>query len=141
MLPEIWNATEIIFCHLAPFFALWPSQQSEKIMKKFWKNEKNAQRYHFTCVYHIWKSYDIRVLRYGARQTEFFLILDHFLPFYPPKNPEKQNFEKNQKRPGDTIILHKCNINDNYMMYVSWDMKYDRYNSVILDHFFALLPH
>ena len=48
---------------------------------------------------------------YGAQQTEFFLILDHFLPFYTPSpnhppppppprqsnNPENQNFEKMKK--------------------------------------------
>ena len=27
--------------------------------------------------------YDVRFLRYGVRQTEFFVILDHFLPFSP----------------------------------------------------------
>ena len=30
-------------------------------------------------------------------QTEFFFILDHFLPFYPPNNPENQNFENMKK--------------------------------------------
>ena len=57
---------------------------------------------------------------YGAQQTEFFLILDHFLPFYTPSpnhppppppprqsnNPENQNFEK-MKKTGDIIILHR----------------------------------
>ena len=70
----------------------------------------------YTCVpettsYHEW------FLRYGAQQTKFFLILDHFLPFYPPNNKENQNFEKLKKAPGDIIILHKCTINDNHMMY------------------------
>ena len=32
--------------------------------------------------------------KYGAQQTEFFLILDHFLPFHPPNNQEHQNSEK-----------------------------------------------
>ena len=58
---------------------------------------------------------------YGAQQTEFFLILDHFLPFYTPSpnhppppppprqsnNPENQNFEKMKKTTGDIIILHR----------------------------------
>ena len=26
-----------------------------------------------------------------------FVILDYFLPFYPPNNPENQNFEKMKK--------------------------------------------
>ena len=42
--------------------------------------------------------------------TIFFVILDHFLPFYSPINPKNKNFEKMKKKiPGDIIILHKCN--------------------------------
>ena len=55
----------------------------------------------------------------------FFLILDHFLPFYtpvPPNNPENQNFEKMKKATGDVIILHKCTINNNHMIYGSYEM-------------------
>ena len=63
-----------------------------------------------------------------VQQTEFFLILKHFLPFYPLKNPENQNFEKMKKMPGDIIISHKCTINDNNIMYDSWDMKHNRQN-------------
>ena len=94
---------------------------------KFWKNEKSNWRYyHFTNVYHKWQSYDVWFLRYGVQQTEFFVILDHFLPFYPSNNPKNQNFEKMKKLPGDIIILHRCNINDNHMMYGSWDTEHDR---------------
>ena len=32
------------------------------------------------------------------QQTEFFAILDHFLPFYPPNDPKNQNFEKMKKK-------------------------------------------
>ena len=39
-------------------------------------------------------------------ETEFFVILGHFLPFYPHNNPESQNFEKMNKASGDVIILH-----------------------------------
>ena len=41
------------------------------------------------------------------RQIELFLILNHFMPFYPSNNPEDQNFEKMKKTSGDIIILHK----------------------------------
>ena len=40
-------------------------------------------------MYHKWQSYDIWFLSYGAWQTNFFVILDHFLPFYPPPPPLK----------------------------------------------------
>ena len=41
-----------------------------------------------------------------------------------------------KKLPGDIIILHRCNINDNHMMYGSWDTKCDRGFFVILDYFY-----
>ena len=46
-----------------------------------------------------------------------------FLSFYPPNNPKNQNFEKLEKTPQDIIILHMGTINDNHMMYSSWDME------------------
>ena len=82
------------FCHLGPFFAILLPYGPKK--PKFWTNEKNAWRY-FTNVYHKWQSYDVWFLRYGARRTEFFVSLDHFLPFYPPNDPKNQNFEKIKK--------------------------------------------
>ena len=51
-----------------------------------------------------------------------------FCPFNPPNNPKTQNFKKLKKMPGDIIILHMCTINDNHIMYGSWDMKCDRQN-------------
>ena len=42
-----------------------------------------------------------------------------FLPFYPPNNPENQNFENMKKTPRNIIILHKCTINYNHTMYGS----------------------
>ena len=51
---------------------------------KILKNEKNAWGYyHFAHEYHKWWSYGIWFLRYGTKKTEFFVILDYFLPFYP----------------------------------------------------------
>ena len=44
----------------------------------------------YTCA----PSMKICFLRYKVQQTEFFVILGHFLPFYLPDNPENQNFEK-----------------------------------------------
>ena len=78
-----------------------------------------------------------------STQTKIFVILDHFLHFYPPNNPKNQNFEKMKKTPGDIIILHKCTINGNHMMYGSWNIRCDRQMDKIFCHFgsfFALLP-
>ena len=69
----------VILGYFYPFTSL--TSQKIKIFKK-WKNF--WRYYHFKHEYHKWKSYHVWFLRYGARQTEFFLISDHFLPFYNP---------------------------------------------------------
>ena len=56
------------------------------------------------------------------------VTLGHFLPFYSPNNLKNQNFEKIKKAAGDIIILHMCTINDNRMMFVSYDMEHDGHN-------------
>ena len=51
-----------------------------------------------------------------------------FLTIFCPSTPlttQKIKILKNEKNPGD-IILHKCTINDYYIMYGSSDMKYNR---------------
>ena len=47
-------------------------------------------------------------------------------PLPPPNNPENQNFEKMKKTLGDIIILHKCTINDNHVIYGSCDINCNR---------------
>ena len=66
-----------IFCPFCPV-----TTQKIKILKK--KKKNSGRYYHFKHEYHKWKSYDVWFLRYVAQQMEFFLILDHFLPFYTP---------------------------------------------------------
>ena len=73
-------------------------------------------------MYDKWESYDGWFLGYEAQQTEFVLILDHFLPFYPPSNLENQIFEEMKKMPDNIIILHQCTRNHDHMLYCSWDM-------------------
>ena len=53
------------------------------------------------------------------QQTEFFVILNHFLPICPTIDPENQNVEKMKKIPGDIIILQIPTKNDSHMMYGS----------------------
>ena len=60
------------------------------------------------------------------RRTKIFVILCYFLPFYP--TTWKIKILTLNKVPGDIIILHICTINDNHMMYHSWDMECDRHN-------------
>ena len=78
------------------------------------------------------------------------IIFSHFglffaiLPPPPPlsKNPENQNFEKMKKTPRDIIIsFYTSTLNQNHMMYDSWDTKCNR--QIFFSHlgpFFTLLP-
>ena len=74
------------------------------------------------------------------QQTEFFVSLGHFLPFYFPNNLENQNFEV-KRVSGDVIILHKWTIDDNHMMYGSWDEVQQTECFVILGHFLPFYFH
>ena len=53
----------------------------------------------------IYGSWDI-----NCNRQIFFVILGHFLPFYPPNSPKKENIKKMKKLPGN-IILHKWTKN------------------------------
>ena len=65
----------------------------------------------------------ICLLRYGLRQTTFC----HFRPFFallPHYWHWKLKFGKNVKKThGDIILLLMCTINEDHMMYGSWDIK------------------
>ena len=72
-----------------------------------------------------------------------------FCPLTPPPSNlptpslnslENQNFEKTKKMPEDIIILQRCTINDNHMMYGSWDIECKVYFFFHFWPFFALLP-
>ena len=85
---------------LGHFFPFTTSKTSKT---KILKNEKICWSYHhFTNVYQKSQSYDVHFLRLKVRQTGFFVILGHFLPFYttPPNDhppPPHANDPKNQK--------------------------------------------
>ena len=77
-----------------PFYPLNNLKNKNEKKKKKWK--KVWRCYHFIQVHHKWKSFDVWFLRYGA-QDIFFLILGHFLIFYPTNNLKNQNIEKIKK--------------------------------------------
>ena len=82
-----------------------------------------AGYHHFTHVYQESQSYDVRFLRYGVRQTEFFVILDHFLPFQSPDNAEDQYFkiEKNTWR----HYHFTNNVYHKWQSYDAWFLRYE----------------
>ena len=88
-------------------------------------------------------------IMYGSWGTErdrqfFFLLLNHFLPFYSTNNPENQNFEKMKKKTsGDIINLHLHTTNEDHIMYGCWDLECYRdffFFFFILGHFLPFFP-
>ena len=89
-------------------------------------------------MYHKWQSCDVWFLRYEAWQTEFIVILGHFLPFYHTNNPKNPNFEKMKKTAGDIIILHLCTTK-----YDAWFLRCGAQQTeffVTLRYFFPFIP-
>ena len=66
----------------------------------------------------LWNTTDIIFLSFW---TIFYL-------FTPLTTCQIKILKKTKKPPGDIIILIECTINDNHMMYGSWDMKSNRQN-------------
>ena len=58
----------------------------------------------------------------------FFLILGHFLSFTQLLTPKIKLWKKYKKTPGNIIFLHMCTMNEDHMMYGSWDIRQDGYN-------------
>ena len=70
-----------------------------------------------------------------------FLSLWTILCRFTPLTTQKSKILKKMKiMTGDIIILHKCTINDNHMMYGSWDMVCDRWTGKWVPHK-RWLPH
>ena len=85
----------VVLGHFCPLTLL--TTQKIKILKKKKKHLEILSFY--TCVSQmmiIW----CMVPEISSTTDEFFVISDYVLPFYPPYNPENQNFEKNEKTPG-----------------------------------------
>ena len=104
-----------IFCPFTPL-----TTPKIKILKK----KEKTSRYIILNLSHKWQLFDVPEL--WSLIQNFLFVLNHFLPFHHPNNLRIQKFEKMKKSPGDIIILQMCAINDNHMMYGSWDMEHDR---------------
>ena len=84
-------------------------------------------------MYHKWQSYDVWFLRHGAQQTEFFVILGHFLPFHPTQQKIKI-LKKWKKR----LNMYKCTKNHDHMLYYTWDKHMT--GVILIFHFVLFLP-
>ena len=90
-------------------------------------------------MYHKSESHDVWFLNMKCNRQIFFVLLGHFLPFYPPNSSNNENI-KNEKKPGDIIILYKCTKNHAHRLYFSWDMARDGCNCYF-QYFSILLPN
>ena len=93
MVPEIWSVTDKFFCLSGPFSALLSSYGSRK--SKFWKIKKTPGD---IIILHTCTLNDSHMM-YGSWDMEcngqnFFVILGHFLPFYPRNNRKISKFWK-----------------------------------------------
>ena len=127
MVPKISSTTDRIFRYFGLFFALLPPSPLTlrilkiKILKK-WKKLLEILSFYTSTTnqnHMIYDSWDME-----RDRQNFFSFWTTFCPFTPPpiNNPKNHNFEKMKKKPRDIIILHKCIINDNHMMYGSWNI-------------------
>ena len=120
--------------YFLPFDPL--TTQKITLLKKWKKNPEDIIILHMSTInknHIMYYSWDMECYR-----QNFFLFWTIFGPFTPPTplhNSKNHNFEKMKRTPGDIMILHKCTINDNYMIYGSWDINH---NSQI---FFVILGH
>ena len=136
---EVWflryGVRHIIFCHFGPCFTLLTLPPSpNNLENQNFEKLKKASRDHFTHVYQKSQSYDLCFVRYGARQTEFFLIFDHFLTFYPTYLPRKPKFWKNEKNAWR--YHHFTKVHHKQQWYV-WFLRYE----VRQTEFFVILSY
>ena len=131
MVPQIWSVTDRMFCYFGLVFALLPPNNSKN------QNFEKKKTIPVDIIILDMCTINYNYKMCGSWDTEcdrqiFFVILDHFLLFYPPNNPKNQNFEKMKKMPRDIIILHKCTKNHDDMLHCSWDMMHDGCKSCFL---------
>ena len=107
-----------IWTILCPFTSPLTTQKIQ-ILKK---NEKCLEILSFyTCV--SWMATDCMVPQiWKAQQTECFVTLSQFLPFYPTKNLENQILKKWKIHLMIASFYKKCTKNRDKMLYCSWDM-------------------
>ena len=139
MVPEIWSATNRVFGHFGQFFALFIPLTTRKIkILEKWNTPLKILPFYtgvpemtiIWCTYHM---------RYQVQQTELFVILDYFLPFYPPNNPIK--ILKKWKYHLDILSFYTCVP----QMTIIWCMVPEIRSVtdrilVILDHFLHFYP-
>ena len=139
MIPEIWNTTDRTclwnttdrICHSGPFFALprplHPHHITTRKIKVFKKWNKHVE---ISSLYIDEPKIMIKCYPAPERLCVTEIILNFYFGLFfallIPYRPKKSKFKKNEKRPGDIIILHMSTNNNDHMMYGCWNMVHNR---------------
>ena len=110
-------------------------------MYGFWDMKRDGQN--------SWRYYHLHMctinnnhIMYGSWDMDcdrqFFVILDNFLSFYPPKNLKNQNFEKLKK--STWRYYHFTNASHKWESYDVWFLRYQVQQTDFFANYFALLP-
>ena len=136
-----------IFCDFESFFTLLPPpppNNSEN--QNFKKNKKSIWGcHHFKFDQLKTQSHYVCLLRYGVSQTQFFVIIGHFLLFYPTIESINQNFQKMKKKHTHTHTQtwryhHFTHVYHKWQSYDIWFLRYKVQLFCHLGPFFALFP-
>ena len=130
---------EIEFLSLSHFLPFYPTNNLKNLNFEKMKKTNSWRYHHFTLMHRTWRSYHVWFLRYVARQTEFFFFFDHFLSFYSPLQHRKSKSWKKRKKHLEILPFYTCTINENHLMYGSWDRQRERQNFFHFGPFFAFL--
>ena len=140
MVPEIWSATDRIYL-LFYFCCFTPLKPMKiKIFKKLKKKKKKNTLKDFNILH--MRNINDNHMMYGSwdmkcNKQNFLSFRVMFCPFTPLTSQKITIFLK-MTTPGDIIILHKCTINDNHMIYGFRDMKCNSQNIL---WFWAIFCH
>ena len=122
MLTQIWSATDMIFCHFRPFLLFYPNIETENLnLGKKVKKIGNIILLHICTMKIIW-CMDPEIQSANDRDFCYFKPL---FALWTSLQLKKSKFWKNKKRLCN-IILNLCSMNENDMMYGSWDIVCDR---------------
>ena len=128
-IPEIKSKTNF-YSLLLPLMIL-----NIKILKKWKRYLEILSFYTYMC------SINEDHMIYGSWNTRCHRqkCLSFWVIFYPfgPLTTQKIKILKLEIALGDIIILHTCTINDNHLMYGSWDTESNRQNFLSLWTFFC----
>ena len=130
MVPEIWSATDRMFCHFGPFLPFYTIKQPKN--SNFWKHEKRLEisSFYISVTKIMIICYTVPDMAHDGCDCYFsFWAIFCPLTLLTAQKIKKKKFKKfwkMKKTPGDIIISHICTKNYDQIMYVSWDIVRNR---------------